>query len=105
MKNMVENEKQTVKIMIQFYCNKKHNTRRKLCDGCKNLLEYIFDRLNKCKFGNNKGPCSKCEVHCYKPEMRKKIIEVMRFSGPRIVFIHPVLAVRHFLGRFHTRVS
>ena len=30
--------------------------------------------------------CSNCKVHCYKPEMRKKIRAVMRFSGPRMIF-------------------
>ena len=41
--------------------------------------------------------CSKCKVHCYKPDMQKKIKEVMRFSGPRMLFYHPVLALRHFI--------
>ena len=27
----------------------------------------------------------------------KKIKEVMRFSGPRMLFYHPVLALRHFI--------
>ena len=29
--------------------------------------------------------------------MRKKIREVMRFSGPRMIFHHPVMAVRHLI--------
>ena len=39
--------------------------------------------------------CSACKVHCYKPEMREQIRTVMRWSGPRMLFVHPVLAIRH----------
>jgi hypothetical protein len=41
--------------------------------------------------------CSNCKVHCYKPEMREKIREVMRFSGPRMIFHHPITAIRHVM--------
>lgn len=39
--------------------------------------------------------CSNCRVHCYKPAMREKIRQVMRFSGPRMLFYHTMLAIRH----------
>jgi hypothetical protein len=29
--------------------------------------------------------------------MREKIREVMRFSGPRMIFHHPITAVRHVI--------
>lgn len=41
--------------------------------------------------------CSNCRVHCYKPEMREKIREVMRFSGPRMIWYHPMAAISHVL--------
>ena len=41
--------------------------------------------------------CSCCKVHCYKSGMREKIREVMRFSGPRLIFYHPIMAVRHIV--------
>jgi hypothetical protein len=41
--------------------------------------------------------CSNCKVHCYKPEMREKIREIMRFSGPRMIFYHPIMAIRHLI--------
>lgn len=41
--------------------------------------------------------CSNCRVHCYRPDMRAEIREVMRFSGPRMMLHHPVMAVRHLL--------
>ena len=30
-----------------------------------------------------------------KPEMREKIRQVMRYSGPRMIFHHPIAALRH----------
>ena len=43
----------------------------------------------------NKTFCSNCKVHCYSPEMREEIKKVMRFSGPRMIAYHPVMAIRH----------
>ena len=36
-------------------------------------------------------------VHCYQPQMREQIRQVMRYSGPRILFHHPVMAIRHLI--------
>jgi hypothetical protein len=35
-------------------------------------------------------------VHCYKPVMRDKVRGVMRFSGLRMIYKHPVLSLLHF---------
>jgi hypothetical protein len=29
--------------------------------------------------------------------MREKIREIMRFSGPRMIFYHPIMAIRHLI--------
>lgn len=92
-----QREKIVVKQMIYLYCNKNHNTKSELCPECKRLLAYAESRSDHCPFMENKTFCSNCKVHCYKPEMREKIREVMRFSGPRMIFYHPVLALRHVI--------
>ncbi|MBE5841078.1 MAG: nitrous oxide-stimulated promoter family protein [Butyrivibrio sp.] len=93
-----EREKKTVSEMIALYCRKNHGTKgRKLCDECRELREYAVSRSDKCPFMENKTFCSNCKVHCYKPEMRKKIRKVMRYSGPRMIFHHPVMALRHVI--------
>ena len=92
-----EREKKVVSLMIRLYCKKKHRTKTDLCEECKALKEYARLRSDKCPFMETKTFCSNCKVHCYKPEMREKIREVMRFSGPRMVWYHPVLAVRHVI--------
>ena len=66
-----------------------------LCPQCQELLTYAHQRLERCKFGNEKPSCTRCSVHCYKPAMRQQIRQVMRYSGPRMLLHNPVLAIRH----------
>ena len=104
-----EREKRMVSQMIALYCRKKHHTRGDLCPQCAALDAYAKMRADKCPFMETKTFCSNCRIHCYKPDMRAKIREVMRFAGPRMILHHPVAAIRHVvetkkeqrrLGRF-----
>ena len=61
----------------------------------KRLTEYALFRLEKCPFKVNKKFCSFCKVHCYKPDMRERIKDVMKWAGPRMIFTHPVFAMGH----------
>ena len=88
-------EKRMVSQMIALYCRKKHHTRGDLCPQCAALDAYAKMRADKCPFMETKTFCSNCRVHCYKPAMREKIRQVMRLSGPRMLFYHPMLAIRH----------
>ena len=91
-----EREKETVSLMIRLYCRKKHGG-KELCPACAELDAYARLRSDKCPFMETKTFCSNCKVHCYKKDMREKIREVMRFSGPRMIFHHPVMAIRHVI--------
>lgn len=95
--NKRQREKETVSLMIRLYCRKKHGAKKTLCPDCEALLQYATLRSDKCPFMETKTFCSNCRVHCYKPEMREKIRKVMRFSGPRMIFYHPVMAIRHVI--------
>ena len=90
-----EREKALVSEMIALYCRKKHGARGALCPDCAALNEYARLRSEKCPFMETKTFCSNCKVHCYGPEMREKIRVVMHYSGPRMLFCHPILALRH----------
>ena len=106
-----EQEWLTVLLMIQIYCKGKHKNHlafknpENLCDECKRLSEYVRERVAKCPFMETKTFCSACKVHCYKSEMRQKIREVMRFSGPRMMRYHPVLAVKHVITTIKRKVE
>lgn len=91
-----EREKQLVSQMIALYCRKNHGGRT-LCPDCAALDAYARQRSDKCPFMETKTFCSNCKVHCYKPEMREKIRKVMRFSGPWMIFYHPIVAIRHVI--------
>ena len=91
-----EMEKRIVGEMIKLYCRKNHKG-KELCDECKALKEYAEMRSDKCPFMETKTFCSNCKVHCYKADMREKIRQVMRFSGPRMIMYHPILAVSHLI--------
>lgn len=90
-----EREKRMVSEMITLYCRKKHGHSDGLCPDCAALRDYAMQRSDRCPFMEHKTFCSNCKVHCYRPDMRDKIREVMRFCGPRMLLHHPIAAVRH----------
>lgn len=125
----IEQEKKTVRQMIEIYCHGKMHTPstnsgtgKGLCEECSVLLNYAYHRLDHCKFGEptneaipepsllglwlarrrktvgqNKPTCKKCPIHCYKPVMKEKMREAMRYAGPRMMCHHPVAAIRHII--------
>ena len=96
----IKREKKTIDAMVNLYCRKHHGTSDELCSECKELHAYAMIRLSKCPFQEEKSTCGKCLVHCYKPDMKKKVAKVMRYSGPRMLLHHPILALHHvFDGR------
>ncbi len=93
-------EEYVVTQMIHLYCRKNHKTlydhrQKKLCQECESIAEYAVQRSEHCPHIKEKTFCSNCKTHCYSPAMREKIRSVMRFSGPRIIFHHPILAIWH----------
>ncbi len=93
-----ESEKRIVHEMIGMYCRHHHRSEAgELCPDCSGLYEYVSARTDHCPFMKTKTFCSACKVHCYSPEMRQKIKQVMAWAGPRIFFRHPLLALRHAL--------
>lgn len=81
--------------MVGIYCKGNHGSSANLCVDCQILLDYALKRLDNCKFQQNKPVCGRCTVHCYKPDMRGNIRQVMRYAGPRMIWQHPVLALWH----------
>lgn len=88
-------EKDTIYFMIHLYCRHQHHSKNRLCSDCQTLYEYAANRIEKCPFMETKTFCNTCKVHCYGDEERKKIKEVMRYSGPRMLFYHPKMAICH----------
>lgn len=62
------------------------------------LLLYAENRLARCYFQEQKPACQKCPVHCYQPQKRQQIKQVMRWAGPRMFWRHPLVALAHLLA-------
>ena len=83
--------------MAGIFCHDIHGEDDGLCEECRELLEYATRRLDRCVFGDDKPTCANCSVHCYNTAMRERVREAMRYAGPRMLWRHPVLAIRHLL--------
>lgn len=101
-------EKKTISQMIAMHCAGTHHAVERterafcgdaVCPACAKLDAYAVLRTERCRKMHVKTSCEACENHCYAPEMRESIRAAMRYSGPRMIFKHPVAAIRHLLGR------
>ncbi len=101
----MQREAATVKLMIRRYCRDKHSSTGVLCAECSELLDYARRRLAHCPFQEGKTTCGKCLVHCYKPGMRSRIRDVMRYVGPRLMVTNPLLSIRHALDGLRKQPS
>ena len=91
--------------MIDLYCrghSHAHRTQEypaegnpSLCPDCQQLLEYARARIIRCPRMDVKSFCSACPVHCYSTDMRARIREVMRYSGPRMLLYRPLMTLHH----------
>ncbi len=93
-------ERRTLACLVSLYCCEKHGGATDLCPACRDLLAYSLARLRRCPFGRGKPTCARCPVHCYRPEWRERVKEVMRYAGPRLFLHRPLLALTHVLDGF-----
>lgn len=72
-------------------------TAPRVCVECGDLLRYAEQRRAACP-KDPKPFCSNCDTHCYKSDMRERVREVMRYSGPRSMFTrHALAGVKHLI--------
>jgi len=96
-------ELKTVSAMIRLYCLDNHGMNRDLCTDCTEIWEYAQIRVTYCPLLPDKPTCTNCPVHCYKNAMRERIKVIMRYSGPRMMWRHPILALLHFAESLRDR--
>ncbi|MFO6484177.1 nitrous oxide-stimulated promoter family protein [Escherichia coli] len=91
----ISREKLTIKkIKINFI---KRNARRR--QRSRSITRRcLFTRksgwINVCS-AKKKPACKQCPVHCYQPAKREEMKQIMRWAGPRMLWRHPILTVRH----------
>jgi len=95
----LKREYNTVKAMVEIYCKAHHRTSTPMdeCEPCREFLDHVSDRLDRCSYGQDKPSCKQCAIHCYRPEMKARARAIMIFSGPKMLFSHPIMAIRHLI--------
>lgn len=83
-------DEKVLRVFIAQYCHVHHLSQGEAehcrehgnayCQQCHELLHYALQRNARCPL-DPKPACRKCEIHCYKPQMREQIRQVMKFSG------------------------
>lgn len=91
-------EKETMEVMVRMHCGACHSPDGDLCPRCRELVDYAKERIDRCPHRDDKVACNKCQTHCYKPDMRERMREAMRYSGPRMMTSHPIMAIRHLMS-------
>ena len=96
----VAREVRTVRFMIRAHCRAKHGAAKTgaaagLCTDCVALTAYAEARLAACRYGERKPACGACPTRCYRSDMRERIRLVMRWAGPRMLWLAPFEFIRH----------
>lgn len=69
----------------------------RLCASCRMLLAHAFVKRALCPL-DPKPACQKCPTHCYTPQYRSRIREVMKYSGRRLILRGRLQYLFHLLG-------
>lgn len=88
-------EKRTLQTMVMLFCGAKHEGNAP-CPDCASLIEYASTRIDRCPFIESKPTCLRCTVHCFEEPVRVRVRAVMRYSGPRMAYRHPLMSILHF---------
>jgi len=91
----IRRERETVAAMVGMYCRAHHGVVPGGCERCAELMAYVDKKLDRCPVRKDKPTCLDCTIHCYSGERREEIRAVMRYAGPRMLFRHPIMALRH----------
>lgn len=69
----------------------------RVCAECADMLVYAEQRRAACP-KDPKPFCSYCDTHCYRPEMRERMSDVMRYAGPRSLLTgHAIDGIKHVI--------
>ncbi len=91
-----QQEAHTVACMIQIYCRGRHR-KKQLCPSCQELLEITRLHLSECPPEDDRPFFSSHTIQCFKPEQREEIEQMLGYSGPRLLWHHPMIAIRYMV--------
>jgi len=93
-----------IRLLFRFtelYCRLKHDggkspfplpdqlrphlrTGAPLCPDCSDFMAYALSKRSRCPL-DPKPSCKHCHIHCYSADYRKRVREIMSFSGKRFI--------------------
>lgn len=94
----IQQEKKLITLMIEIY-EKRHG------EDLSSLKEYAYKRIIHCPRKKEKTFCSSCPIHCYAPDYRQQIKMVMKYAGPRMIYKHPIIAIKHMVNTLKTKIK
>jgi hypothetical protein len=56
-----------------------------LCPDCATFMEYAVKKRLNCPIEAEKPSCKHCRIHCYAPEQRALVKQIMAWSGRRMI--------------------
>ncbi len=98
---LVKDQVRDLKVLVKFigiYCGAMHGADIRevielpsclgkpapLCSECSALVVYGIQKRRLCPL-NPKPSCRRCSIHCYSSRYRRRIKEIMAFSGRRTI--------------------
>lgn len=74
-----------------------HRPPLELCSDCMEFLHYAVNRRLLCPLEENKPSCKHCPIHCYAPQKRELIKQIMAWSGRRLILRGRLDYLWHYL--------
>ena len=90
-------EQETILKMVSIYCNRFHRPDDGVCSECRELMEYASQCISACTYGAHKPVCGRCPTNCFRDDRYARVVAIMRYAGPRMLYKHPLLALSHIL--------
>lgn len=56
-----------------------------LCPACAEFFAYAVMKRQKCPLEAEKPSCKHCRIHCYAPQQRAMVRQIMAWSGRRMI--------------------
>ena len=76
-------------------CEPLTSGKYQVCPECREFLSYAIARRINCPL-DPKPVCKHCPVHCYKPDYRQQVKDIMRFSGKHLLLRGRVDLLWHY---------
>ena len=113
METVTKHQKKDIRMIgrfVQVYCTCRHGAvgrsrfplpaglgELRICPDCALIMEYAVNKRLNCPLEKEKPSCKHCQIHCYATVERKKIREIMAYSGRRMIMRGRLDYIWHYL--------